>query len=387
MAGGRCDFDEGFPRGRSAVWMGWMAKRDAKGKRNKLLTLEDYERAAKTRLSKMAWDYFRSGADRERALARNLRAYERLVVWYRVLVDVAERELSTTVLGTPVRAPILVAPTAYHRLAHPEGELATARGAAQAGTIYVASTLATTRLEDVAEASDAPKWFQVYVHKDRAFTQSLVERAEAAGYDALVVTVDTPMLGRRLRDERNGFALPEGLSMANLVPPGESEAHGSMLASYVAERHDASFSFRDLEWLKRLSHLPLVIKGVVRADDARRAIDHGAAAILVSNHGGRQLDASPATLEALPGVVEAVGHDGEVYVDGGIRSGEDVFKALALGARAVLVGRPSLWGLAVGGSEGVADVLRILSEELSRTMALAGAPSVHAIDRSMVAPG
>lgn len=364
-----------------------MAKRDAKGKRAKLLTLDDYERAAKAKLSKMAWDYFRSGSDRERALARNLHAYERLVIWYRVLVDVAERELSTTVLGTPVRSPILVAPTAYHRLAHPEGELATARGAAQAGTIYVASTLATTRLEDVAEASDAPKWFQVYVHKDRAFTQSLVERAEAAGYDALVVTVDTPMLGRRLRDERNGFALPEGMSMANLVPPGEAEAQGSMLASYVAERHDASFSFRDLEWLRRLSHLPLVIKGIVRADDARRALDHGAAAILVSNHGGRQLDASPATLEALPGVVEAVGNDAEVYLDGGIRSGEDAFKALALGARAVLVGRPSLWGLAVGGAEGVADVLRILSEELSRTMALAGAPSVQGIDRSMVAPG
>ncbi|HTJ83686.1 MAG TPA: alpha-hydroxy acid oxidase [Polyangiaceae bacterium] len=362
-------------------------KVEAKRHREKLLTVKDFERAARSRLSKMAYDYYRSGADSEAALRRNERAYRRLVLWYRVLVDVSERELSTTVLGTPVASPILIAPTAYHKLATPEGELATARAAARMGTIYVASTLATTTLEDVAEAAASPKWFQLYVHKDRGFTRSLVERAEAAGYDALVVTVDTPLLGRRLRDERNGFALPQGMSMSNLLALAGEGEQGSMLARYVADRHDAAFTWADLAWLKSLSHLPVVLKGVVRVDDAVRAADEGVAGVIVSNHGGRQLDASPATIEALPGVAQAISSRCEVYVDGGIRWGGDVLKALALGARAVLVGRPVLWGLAVGGEEGVVKVLSLLGEELSRAMALAGVSSVRSVARTMVAPG
>lgn len=349
--------------------------------------MRDFERAARRALSKTAYDYYRSGADAERALSRNERAYERWVVWYRVLTDVAERELSTRVLGCPIHTPIMIAPTAYHKLAHPDGELATARAAAVEGTIYVASTLATTSLEDVAEASSAPKWFQLYVHKDREFTRSLVERAEIAGYDALVVTVDTPVLGRRLRDERNRFELPDGLVMANLIDAvAQKPDDGSSLSSYVAQRHDASFTWADLAWLRSLSHLPIVLKGIVRADDAVRAADEGVAGIIVSNHGGRQLDSSPATLDALPGIAQAVGDRAEVYLDGGIRWGSDVFTALALGARAVLVGRPVLWGLAAGGEQGVIDVLRLLSGDLSRTMALAGCRSVADIHRSMVSP-
>lgn len=362
--------------------------KSAKSKAERLLTLRDWERAAKARLSKAAWDYYRSGADRERALARNTKAFDRWVVWYRVLVDVAERDLSTTALGFPLQTPILVAPTAFHRMAHPDGELATARGAAAAGSLYVASTLSTTSLEEIAEASPSPKWFQLYVHKDRAFTESLIHRAETAGYEALVVTVDAPLLGRRVRDERNRFALPQGLEMANLRElPAMSDTDGSLLAIHVASQHDAAFTWQDLAWLRERSHLPVVLKGVVRADDALRAVDAGVAGIVVSNHGGRQLDSAPATLDALPGVAQAVGSRAEVYFDGGVRSGDDVFKALALGARAVFVGRPVLWGLAVGGEEGVAAVLGRLTEDLSRVMALAGTPSIAAIDRSMVALG
>lgn len=366
-------------------------KKDKPGKASKerrLITIRDFEREARSALSRMTYDYYRSGADAERALRRNERAFRRWVIWYRVLQDVAERDLSTTVLGFPVKAPILIAPTAYHKLAHPEGELATARAAAEVGTIYCASTLATTSLEEVAEASSAPKWFQLYVHKDRAFTEALVERAESAGYEALVVTVDTPLLGRRVRDERNRFDLPPGLVMANLVGAlADRPDDQSLLSSYVAQRHDASFTWSDLAWLRSLSHLPIVLKGVVRADDAVRALDAGVSGIIVSNHGGRQLDSAPATLDALPGVVQATAGRCEVFLDGGVRWGDDVFKALALGARAVLVGRPVLWGLATAGQEGVAAVLQLLAAELSRTMALAGCPTLAAIDRTMVAPG
>ncbi len=381
-----------------------MGKRKGVGKRAKaerLLTVRDYEKAAREKLSKMAYDYFRSGADAEITLAANAAAFERYVIWYRVLADVAERELSTTVLGIPVKSPILIAPTAYHKMAHEDGECATARAAAERGTIYVASTLATTTLEEVAAASDAPKWFQLYVHKDRELTRALVERAEAAAYDAIVLTVDTPFLGRRLRDERNGFTLPDGLTMANLVTPrdplatGETDGtelhHGltesrSLLGSYIQNRHDASFTWKDVAWLRSLSHLPLVIKGVIRADDAQRCVDVGASGIIVSNHGGRQLDSAPATIDALRGVVDAVDQRAEVYIDGGIRWGTDILKALALGARAVLVGRPVLWGLAVGGQAGVSDVLGLLENELSQAMALAGVSSVRNIERGLVTP-
>lgn len=378
--------DKAGDRADKAGGGGGKAKSDRKAKGARLLTVDDWEKAARRKLPRAAYDYYRSGADDERTLRRNERAYRRWVIWYRVLRDVAQRSLRTTVLGQEVASPILVAPTAYHRMAHEGGELATARAAAARGTILVASTLATTRLEDVAEATAAPKWFQLYVHKDRGFTRDLVQRAETAGYDAIVLTVDTPLLGRRRRDERGGFCLPEGMRMENLVAAlADAPDDGSMLAAYVADRHDASFTFDDLAWLREQSHLPVVLKGVVRADDAARAVDAGVAGIIVSNHGGRQLDGAPATLDALPGVAAAVGGRAEVMLDGGIRRGTDVLKALALGARAVLVGRPVLWGLAVGGEEGVAAVLGLLEDELSRAMALAGCARIEDIDRSLVA--
>ncbi|HRI63078.1 MAG TPA: alpha-hydroxy acid oxidase [Polyangium sp.] len=351
-----------------------------------LVCIPDFEKAARSALSRMTWDYYRSGADAERTLRENVRAYRRWEIHYRVLVDVAERRLETEILGVPISMPILIAPTAYQRLAHPDGELATARAAAEAGTIYTMSTLATTSIEDVARVSQGPRWFQLYVHKDRELTQSLVERAEAAGFGALVLTVDTPVLGRRIRDVRNGFGLPAGLVMANLVdaPGMKGMESSSALARYIASRHDASLSWHDVEWLRGLTRLPLLLKGVVRPDDAVRGIDAGAAGIVVSNHGARQLDGAPATLEVLPRIVDAVAGRVPVLVDGGIRWGTDVLKALALGARAVMIGRPVLWGLAVGGAAGVRTVLDIFREELSTAMALAGCSSLQTIDRSLV---
>ncbi len=348
-----------------------------------LVTVDDYEATARARLSSMAYDYFRSGADEEHTLRRNREAFARYEIWYRTLVDVAEPRIATTVLGSPVAFPILIAPTAYHALAHPEAERATTRAAAAVGTIYCASTLATTSLEDVAaEAPNAPKWFQLYVHKDRAFTSRLVARAKDAGYRAIVVTADTPVLGRRCADVRNAFCLPEGLSMANLVealPPDLREGAGSELARFVAQRHDPSFTWKDLETIAQLAApLPVVIKGVVRPDDALRALDHGARAIWVSNHGGRQLDLAPATIDALGPVAHAVGDRAEVYVDGGIRSGTHALVALARGAHAVFVGRPVLWGLATAGADGVVAVLELLRDELVRAMQLAGCPDLAA---------
>jgi 4-hydroxymandelate oxidase len=349
------------------------------------LTIHEFQRAARRALPRPAYDYYRSGADAERTLRDNERAFARYAIHYRVLADVAERDVSIELFGERLATPVLIAPTAYHRMAHADGERGTARAAERAGSLMVVSTLATTALEEVAAASAAPKWFQLYVHKDRGFSRSLVERAVAAGYRAIVLTVDTPLLGRRLADARNGFCLPDGLVMANLVDARtDRPLHGSELAAYVAARHDASLTWRDVEWLAGASPLPVVLKGIVRPDDAARALDHGARGVLVSNHGARQLDTAPATIDVLAAVVDAVAGRAPVLLDGGVRWGTDVLKALALGARAVLVGRPVLWGLAVGGEDGVALVLDLLRAELSRAMALAGARTIADLDRDLV---
>lgn len=348
-------------------------------------TIRALERLARRRLSPAAYDYFRSGADAERTLRRNERAFRRFALHYRVLVDVAEPDLSVEVFGARLASPVGVAPTAYHKLADPDGERATARAAERAGSLFIVSTLATTSLEEVAAASAGPKWFQLYVHKDRGFTRALVERAEAAGYGALVLTVDTPLLGKRLRDVHNRFALPEPLVMANLVDaPGVKDASGSALQAYVASRHDASLTWRDVDWLASLTKLPIVPKGIVRADDARLAVEHGARGVLVSNHGGRQLDGAPATIDALGAVAEAVGDRLVVMMDGGVRWGSDVLVALARGARLVFLGRPILWGLAAFGEAGALRVLDLLREDLRRAMALAGCPRLDSLPPDLV---
>jgi 4-hydroxymandelate oxidase len=354
------------------------------------LNLRDLERLAGERLGQVAWDYYASGADDEVTLRENVAAFGRIALHYRVLIDVARRDLATTVLGQRVAMPVLVAPTAFHRLAHEQGELASVGGAGDAGTIFVLSTLSNTRVEDVVAAATGPVWFQLYVYKDRAATEALVRRVEAAGVGALVLTVDAPLLGRRERDVKNRFALPDELRVENLGGTGFEVVPGAIaesgLAAYFASLLDPSLSWKDLAWLRGLTKLPIVIKGVVRADDARRAVDAGAAAVVVSNHGGRRLDHSPATIDVLPAITAAVGGSIEVLLDGGVRRGTDVIKALALGARAVLVGRPVLWGLAAGGRDGVAGALAILRRELDLAMALCGCPDVASIDRGLVDP-
>ncbi len=352
------------------------------------LNVSDYEPLARERMTSSAWDYYRSGSNDEVTLRETRAAYERIQLRPRMLVDVSNCDLTTTVLGTPVSMPILVAPTAHHCLANEEGECATARGAGAADTLMIVSTMATRSLEDVAQAATGPLWFQLYVYRDRDVSESLVRRAEAAGYRALALTVDVPRLGRRERDIRNGFGLPPGLHLANFVgtysEEPEAEPGESGLAAYAASLIDASLTWEALEWLRSITSLPILVKGILTAEDAQLAAKHGAAGIIVSNHGGRQLDGVPPTIEVLAEIVDAVGGQCEVYLDGGIRRGTDVLKALALGARAVLVGRPVLWGLAAKGEDGVHHVLDLLRTELELAMALAGRPTLASIDRTVV---
>ena len=361
------------------------------------------QRAAQV-LDPVAFDYFRGGSDEESTLRDNVRAWERWRLRPHVLRDVSRVSTATTVLGTPVSAPVLVAPTAYHELANREGESGTARGTTTAGTLMVVSTFATQSIETIAAAvPDAALWFQLYVYKDAGWTREIVARAAAAGCRALVLTVDVPVLGNRRRDERNSFALPPPLTLAHSPAdtprhdPSAGDDSGSALAAHVRQQVSAELTFDDIAWLREISDLPVVVKGVLRGDDAARCVEAGAAAVAVSNHGGRQLDGAVATADALPDVVEAVaaasttsatgGAPAEVYVDGGVRQGVDVLRALALGAQAVLVGRPVVYGLAAGGAAGVEAVLDELRVELARTMALCGARTVDEIDRDLVVAG
>jgi 4-hydroxymandelate oxidase len=277
---------------------------------------------------------------------------------------------------------------AFQCLADPEGEIATALAAEIAGVGMVLSTLATKRLEEVATVAKGLQWFQLYIHKDQGLTQALVQRAYTAGYKAICLTVDAPMLGKRERDQRNEFTLPPGLHPANLtnisglnIPqaPGESG-----LLTYFSQQINPAVTWKDLEWLQSLSPLPLVVKGILRADDAVRAVEYGAQAIVVSNHGGRQLDGAIASLDALPDIIAAVDGKAEVLLDGGIRRGTDILKALAYGAKAVLIGRPVLWGLAVAGKIGVSHIISLLQDELNLAMALSGCASLGDIDSSLV---
>ncbi len=356
---------------------------------NDPLNLRDFERLAAERLPRMVWDYYRSGACDEITLARNELAFGDVALRYRVLVDVSRRDSSCTLLSRRIALPVLIAPTAFHKLAHPDGEIATARAASAAGTTMVLSTLSNTPVEDVVAAATCDVWFQLYVYRDRGATAALVERVRAAGCKALVLTVDAPLLGSRERDVRNAFALPEGLAIENASAERHRSVHasggGSGLAHYFAEQLDPSLSWKDVDWLQSIAGLPVLVKGVVRADDARRAVEHGAAGVIVSNHGGRQLDGALASIEALPAVATEVGGEVPILLDGGIRRGTDVIKAVALGASAVLIGRPVLWGLASAGEDGVRQVLTLLQRELDLAMALCGCPTVSDITHDLIA--
>lgn len=356
-----------------------------------LISLRDFEVAARNHLSTMAHGYYASGSDDEITLNENRTAYQRIQLRPRMMRGVRERDTRTTLFGQKIAAPISIAPMAFMKLADPAGEIAVARAAGQRGMLMTLSTMSTTPMEDVAQTGAYPRWYQLYVYRDREVTRDLVARAEKAGYQALCVTVDVPLLGKREADIRNGFHLPRGIEPANI---NISQARASIqavgnesgLAAHINEAQDDNLTWDDLAWLASITSLPVLAKGVLRGDDARLAVEHGAKGIVVSNHGGRQLDTAVAGIDALPEIVAEVGGEVEILVDGGIRRGTDILKALALGARAVMVGRPVLWGLAVGGEAGVGQVLDILHTEFDHAMAQCGCHNVQEITPDLIYP-
>ena len=337
----------------------------------------DFERRAGELLDPGVHGSYAGGAGDERTLRDNVDAFARWRLRPRVLVDVSEVDPSTTVLGRKISMPVIVAPTALHKLAHADGEAGSARAAADAGTIFTLSTLATSRPADVA-IEGAPQWFQHYVLKDRGVSRALLDEAVHCGFEAIVLTVDAPRAGRRERDFRTGFAVPSDVSMP-AVDAALGDGHEPVTPQGFFSLVDTTLTWRALEQLVDESPVPVIVKGVHTAEDALRAAEHGAAAVVVSNHGGRQLDGVPASLDMLPEVVDAVAERVEVLMDGGVRRGTDVLVALALGARAVLVGRPVLWGLACGGGQGVRQVLDLLHEEVRLGMTLLGTPAPHEV--------
>lgn len=343
------------------------------------------ETRARQVLDRAAYEYFAGGSDDEVTLRDNEASWQRLRLIPRVMRDLSSVTIEQILFGSQIAAPMLVAPMAFQRMAHPDGEVATARAAQSAGIPMVISTMATVTLEGIAAAvGDSQRWFQFYLHRDRGLSRRLLERAEGSGCTAVVLTVDVPVVGRRRRDESNQFHLPDGIAVANLEASLESGG-GSALSEYSDAAFEPSLTPDLLEWIAGVTALPLLVKGVLHPDDAVAAVEAGAAGVIVSNHGGRQLDGAIASADALPAIADAIGGRVPLLVDGGIRSGTDILKALALGATAVLVGRPVLWGLAVGGEQGAAAVLEELTQELTRAMMLCGAKSIDEIDRSLIA--
>jgi 4-hydroxymandelate oxidase len=341
------------------------------------------EEKARAKLAPGAYAFAAAGADDEITLADNIAAWRRLRLRPRVLNDITKIDTSVKVLGRKLKTPIMVAPFGRHKLFHPEGERATARGAAAAGAAFVLPTTSTISIEDVAtEPGNSPRWFQLYLRPDRKLTEDLIDRAAAAGFRAIVLTVDQPVYGSSPRAARSPLAPSPDIRNANL--PGQPIAQNSYKPDYSG-RVTFPTTWRDLEWLAKRSKIDVLVKGVLRGSDAMRCVEAGAKAIIVSNHGGRHLDGVLATADALDEIVDAVDGDAEVYVDGGIRRGTDIVKALALGARAVLVARPVVWGLALDGADGVRAVLDHLNAELIRSMALCGVARLDAITSDLLA--
>ncbi|KAG8182346.1 hypothetical protein JTE90_010112, partial [Oedothorax gibbosus] len=358
-------------------------------KMEKMLCVNDFEAHAKKHLNRQAWSFYSQGAEREFTLRENPRSFTRYILVPRMLRNTAKRDLSVTVLGERISMPIGIAPAAYQRLAHPDGELAAARAAAKAGTVYTLSSVSSTPMEDVAKCKrDSPQWMQLYQFKCRDTTREVVKMAEESGYKALVLTVDTPVIGLQLRVGRNGLDIPPHISVPIL-----EKAMKKQKAMDSGKDHlrnvmflEDTMTWEDVAWLKSITHLPIVLKGILSAEDAKEALKYGVSAVWVSNHGGRQLDGVPTALEVLPGISRALEGSGvEVYADGGVRWGSDVFKLLALGARAVFIGRPNLWGQAHSGEDGVNAVLNILKNELDRTMHLAGCKCIADIGPHLIA--
>ncbi|PON43574.1 Alpha-hydroxy acid dehydrogenase, FMN-dependent [Parasponia andersonii] len=348
------------------------------------VNVKEFQELARQVLPKMYYDYYAGGAEDQNSLKDNVEAFQRIKLRPRVLIDVSRIDMSTSVLGYKISAPIMIAPTAYHQLAHPEGEVATARAAAASDTIMVLSYMSNCTVEEVASSCNAVRFYQLYVNKRRDVSAQLVQRAERNGFKAIVLTVDAPRLGRREADIRNKMVAPELKNFEGLMSTEVDIDDGSKLEAFARKTFDDSLCWEDLKWLRSVTNLPILIKGVLTHEDARKAVEAGVHGIVVSNHGARQLDHTPATISVLEEVVQAVGGKVPVIFDGGVRRGTDVFKALALGAQAVLVGRPVIYGLAAMGQNGVKSVIEMLKNELELTMALSGCPNLKHITRSHV---
>jgi 4-hydroxymandelate oxidase len=348
------------------------------------VNIYEYEARAKERLQQVEYDFIAGAATDEITLRRTRAVFDAIMLRPRMLVDISQPDLSTTVLGQPTAFPILVDPAGGHGRAHPEAELATARAAGAMGTVMILSSGSTYTLEDVAQAATGTIWFQQYLYKDRGLTQRMAHRAQEAGYKALCLTLDSTVRAKRERNIRNNYSSPASPNYAGLEVPDYAWQTSSDAPRGVNTLIDRSATWPYVEWLADHTPLPLVVKGIMTAEDARLCAEHGVRAIIVSNHGARQLDTTFASIEVLPEVVEAVDGKCEVYLDGGIRRGTDVLKALALGARAVLIGRPLFWGLAVDGEAGVQAVLRMLRDELEMAMGMCGRPTIASIDRSLL---
>lgn len=347
---------------------------------DKPLNLLEFEPIAREKLPTMVHGYYASGSDDHVLLHENRAAYARIKLRPRMLRGVAKRDTSVAVLGQRLPFPVIIAPMGFMGLAHEDGELAMGRAAAAKGIPMILSTAANHTIEEVAQANTGTKWFQLYVYKDRAVTERLVTRAADAGYEALVLTVDVPVLGKREADIRNGFHLPKGYTLANLVGDEMGDMHPatdeSGLTAYMARLWDSNLEWDIIEWLQTITDMPILVKGILRGDDAQLAIEYGASGVIVSNHGGRQLDSAPATIDVLAEVVDAVGGRADVLMDGGIRRGTDIAKALCLGAKAVLIGRPMMWALAYDGQAGIEYALDMIAEEFDNVLAQCGCKSV-----------
>ncbi|MDA2920940.1 alpha-hydroxy-acid oxidizing protein [Desulfobacterota bacterium AH_259_B03_O07] len=347
-----------------------------------MINVFDFEIFARDKIEKSAYDYYAGGAGDELTLNENIQAFQRIKLKPRVLRNVSNRDLTTTVLGQKISCPIIIAPTGMQGMAHPDGERAMSMAAGKFKTIMTLSTLSNESIEDVKKESNNPLWFQLYILKDRSITESVVRRVEKADYSALVLTVDAPVLGLRERDSRNKFKIPDNLTLKNLSGSEyESMSASKHFGDFISNAFDPAISWKDIEWLKSITSLPILIKGILSPNDAVLAIEQGVKGIICSNHGGRQLDTVIATIDALTEIVDAVEGKVPVLIDGGIRRGTDVLKAIAIGADAILIGRPALWGLAYNGAEGVIKVLQLLKNEFDSAMALCGFSSIEQLKK------
>lgn len=352
----------------------------------KPVNVRDYEALAKHKLEKSIYDYYACGANDELALRRNETACAKILLIPRILQGLDSVNTGVKFFDHSLSTPIFIAPTAFHATAHSQAEIATVRAANYHRIGMIASTMSTTSLEEIAAISNGLLWFQLYIYKDRSITERLIDRAERAGYQAIMITADVPIMGKRERDIRNNFKLPARMVAKNFLPDQlehiSSTQPGSQVKNYTDQLFDATFSWKDLAWIRSLTKLPIIIKGVMHEDDAEKAAIHGVDAIVVSNHGGRQLDAAPASIEVLPGIVKRLKGKLPILIDGGFRRGSDIFKAIALGANAVLIGRPVLWALALNGEEALNELFTIYCQELKDTMIFCGCATIEEIQKN-----